>query len=37
VETERQREFMLASYNAGRATLLRAQRMAEAMKLNHRQ
>jgi membrane-bound lytic murein transglycosylase F len=29
--------FMLGSYNAGRSTLLRAQRMAEALRLNHRQ
>lgn len=30
------REFVLGSYNAGRATLLRAQRLAAAMQLNHR-
>jgi membrane-bound lytic murein transglycosylase F len=37
VESSHQRAFMLGSYNAGRATLLRAQRMAEALRLNHRQ
>jgi membrane-bound lytic murein transglycosylase MltF len=36
VETAHLREFTLGSYNAGRATLLRAQRMAESMRLNQR-
>lgn len=37
VDTVHLREFMLGSYNAGRSTLLRAQKMAEALRLNHRQ
>ncbi|MEO8482840.1 MAG: transglycosylase SLT domain-containing protein [Acidobacteriota bacterium] len=37
VDAAHQREFMLASYNAGRGTVLRAQRMAEAFKLDRRQ
>lgn len=37
VESTHMRAFMLGSYNAGRSTLLRAQRMAEALSLNHRQ
>jgi membrane-bound lytic murein transglycosylase MltF len=37
VEASHQRAFMLGSYNAGRSTLLRAQRMAETMRLNHRE
>jgi membrane-bound lytic murein transglycosylase MltF len=36
VETDHLLEFTLGSYNAGRGTLLRAQRMAEAWRLNHR-
>lgn len=37
VEAAHQRAFMLGSYNAGRATVLRAQRMAASLQLNHRQ
>jgi len=37
VDTVHLREFMLGSYNAGRCTLLRARKMAEALRLNHRQ
>jgi membrane-bound lytic murein transglycosylase F len=35
-EHDHLREFMFASYNAGRATLLRAQRLAQEGLLNHR-
>jgi membrane-bound lytic murein transglycosylase F len=35
-DSEHLREFMLGSYNAGRSTLLRAQRVAQETLLNHR-